>query len=192
MNSRKSCTLLITFFLSLLTTPEVCFSAIFSYTDDQGILHFTNVPSSNPNYQLHSLHSPAHRSRELIFDSHIYAAAHRYQIDPLLIKAVIKQESDFNPYAKSNKGALGLMQLMPGTAQDMMVGDIFDPRDNIFGGTKYLRKLYTMFDGDLRLVLASYNAGPTIVMATRTIPDISETKNYVRAVLSHYSSYKNR
>ena len=113
-------------------------------------------------------------------------------MDPLLIKAVIKQESNFDPNAASNKGALGLMQLMPGTARDMGVYDVFDPRDNIFGGTRYLRRLYSQFNGDLALALASYNAGPERVYATNSIPDIPETRNYVRSVISLYDTYKQR
>lgn len=108
----------------------------------------------------------------------------------MLIKAVIKQESNFDPNATSNKGALGLMQLMPATARDMDVIDAFDPRENIFGGTRYLKRLSSQFNGDLVLTLASYNAGPERVYTTNRIPDIPETQDYVRNVISFYNSYK--
>lgn len=167
-------------------------ATIYSYTDKNGVVHFTNVPS-DPRYK--PLRGKGERlqisGREIIYDSHIYDAGNLYDIDPLLIKAVIKQESNFDRYAISKKGASGLMQLMPGTAQDMNVTDLFNPRENIFGGVRYLKKLSNLFDGDLKLILASYNAGPDRVRLTNTIPDIRETRNYVRAVLAFYEDYRN-
>lgn len=179
---------------------------IYSFTDAKGVVHYTNV-LTDPRYKrvpgILSFRRPLSRPRPVpalttprsSFDpsveAHIQAAAQRYAIDPLLIKAVIKQESNFNPNAISKKGALGLMQLMPGTARDMEVADVFDPRDNIFGGTRYLSRLSTQFNGDLILTLASYNAGPErVTQAAYSIPNIPETRNYVRNVLSLYSSYK--
>ena len=114
----------------------------------------------------------------------------RYQIDPLLIQAVIKAESNFDALALSCKGAQGLMQLMPGTARDMRVSDPFDPRDNINGGTRYLRKMLNIFDDDLHLALAAYNAGPEVVKNIGRIPDIPETIEYVERVLRHYRRYQ--
>ena len=186
-----------------LCDPAVAVADMYSFTDAKGITHYTNVPT-DPRYKpmtgILSFSRPLNRTRsrtrllashsDRSFDSHIQEAALRYDMDPLLIKAVIKQESNFNPNAASNKGALGLMQLMPGTARDMGVFDVFDPRDNIFGGTRYLRRLYSQFNGDLALALASYNAGPERVYATNRIPDIPETQNYVRSVISLYDTYK--
>ncbi len=187
----------------ILSDPLLALAGMYTYTDAKGIVHYTNVPT-DPRYRLMpsilSFSRPLSRSRsrtqlqsytDRSFDSHIHDAAQRYDIDPLLIKAVIKQESNFNPNATSGKGALGLMQLMPGTARDMGVYDVFDPRDNIFGGVRYLRRLYSQFNGDLALTLASYNAGPErVYAAANTIPDIPETRDYVRSVLSMYNSYK--
>lgn len=183
---------------------NVALADMYSFTDNNGIVHYTNVPT-DPRYKRMSgiltLNRPLARTRfrsqsrpgsnsERSFDSHIQEAALRFDIDPLLIKAVIKQESNFNPNATSDKGALGLMQLMPGTAHDMGVYDVFDPRENIFGGARYLRLLYSQFNGDLALTLASYNAGPERVYASNGIPDIPETRDYVRSVLSRYNTYK--
>ena len=115
----------------------------------------------------------------------------RYDIDPHLIRAVIRCESGFNPRAVSRKGAQGLMQLMPGTAQELQVRNPFNPKENIAGGTKYLRKLLDVFEQDVKLALAAYNAGPTLVKKERKIPRIAETRKYVSRVLQYYREYKN-
>lgn len=123
------------------------------------------------------------------YHSQIHNIGVRYRVDPNLIRAVIRTESSFNRYALSSKGAQGLMQLMPGTARDMNVIDPFDPRQNIEGGTRYLRFLMDTFEGDLTLTLAAYNAGPTLVKKVNRIPRIPETVKYVKRVLGHYKGY---
>jgi len=121
------------------------------------------------------------------FDHHIHAAAAETKVDAGLIKAVISVESGYNPTARSPKGAMGLMQLMPDTARRYGVKDIRDPRENIHGGARYLRDLMAMFGNDLRLVLAAYNAGEEAVMKYgRRIPPYAETTAYVPKVLSRY------
>lgn len=125
------------------------------------------------------------------WDSLIEKAAKRYQLDPFLIKAVVKVESNFDPYSISHKGARGLMQLMPETAKDCRVDDIFDAEENIEGGTKFLRYLWDIFDGDLKLVLAGYNAGPNRVKKYNGVPPYRETRNYIKKVLFYYSYYSN-
>ncbi len=121
------------------------------------------------------------------FDNHIHAAAAETKVDPGLIKAVISVESGYNPTARSPKGAMGLMQLMPETARRYGVKDIRDPRENIHGGARYLRDLMAMFGNDLSLVLAAYNAGEEAVMKYgRRIPPFAETTAYVPKVLSRY------
>ncbi len=124
------------------------------------------------------------------WDSLIKKAAKRYRLDPFLIKAVAKVESNFDPYVISHKGASGLMQLMPVTAKDCRVDDIFDAEENIEGGTKFLRYLWDIFDGDLKLVLAGYNAGPNAVRKYKGVPPYRETRNYIKKVLFYYSYYK--
>jgi soluble lytic murein transglycosylase-like protein len=115
--------------------------------------------------------------------------AKRYRLDPALLRAVIKTESDFRPDAVSLKGAVGLMQLTPETAATLRVGNLHDPIQNIGGGAKQLRHLLNLYEGDLRLTLAAYNAGVHRVKGGR-IPRIRETRRYVKKVLKYYEKYR--
>lgn len=124
------------------------------------------------------------------YDQHIREAAALYQIPVELVRAVIKVESDFDPRALSPANARGLMQLIPATAERMFVRDIFDPRENIFGGTRFLRVLANTFNGDIVLTLASYNAGEGAVMRYGGVPPYPETQEYVSKVLSYYRQYR--
>ncbi len=125
------------------------------------------------------------------FRSHILAAAKATKVDAALIHAVISVESGYNPSARSSAGAVGLMQLMPETARRYGVKNRLDPEQNIHGGARYLRDLKVLFDGNLRLVLAAYNAGEAAVMKHgRRIPPYRETVAYVPKVLSHYRKFR--
>jgi soluble lytic murein transglycosylase-like protein len=169
--------------LSSLTDLE---AAMYSFVDKDGRLHFTNVPA-DPRYRevpgYDALRSAAAHGR---YGKFIMDAAERYRLDPELIRAIIKVESSFNPYAVSEKGAMGLMQLMPETAKEMEVETPFEAKENIMGGSRYLRKMLNLFDGDLRLGLAAYNAGPNKVMEKGAIPKIPETEQYVKKVMQEY------
>lgn len=116
------------------------------------------------------------------YDHLIAEAAEQYGLDAALIKAVMRTESAFNPQVVSPAGAQGLMQLMPALAAEMGVADVFDPRDNIMGGAKYLRQLLDSTGGSLPLTLASYNAGPGNVARYNGIPPFRETRNYVKKI----------
>jgi soluble lytic murein transglycosylase-like protein len=118
----------------------------------------------------------------IAYNDAIAEAADRYDIDPHLIRAIIRAESAFNPFAVSSAGAQGLMQLMPDVAEELDVLDPFDPRQNIFGGARYLRWLLDRHDGNLNLAVASYNAGPGAVERYKGIPPYRETRDYVRKI----------
>lgn len=116
------------------------------------------------------------------YDDIIQEAAEQYDMDPDLIHAVMQAESAFHPYAVSRAGAEGLMQLMPDLSEQMGVSDAFDPRENIMGGARYLKRLLDYHDGKIDLALASYNAGPGNVERYKGVPPFRETRNYVRTI----------
>ena len=176
----------------LLLAPAVAQAKIYTYVDEQGTVHFTNVPNNDTRYRPEVILPQFQRVRSTkagdprLYEGHIQRAASRYAMDPLLIKAVIKAESNFDSQAVSAKGAKGLMQLMPDTAADLNVWNPFDPQENILGGTNYLRQMMARFGGNLRLALAAYNAGPGRVEAAQGIPLIPEPQQYVSNVIQHY------
>ena len=167
-------------------------ATIYSFVDENGSLHFSNAPQDSryrPGIRTTSYAKPQ-GNEFFLYDKHIRRAARIYDVDPLLVKAIIKAESNFDRLALSKRGAKGLMQLMPETALDMNVEDPYDPRGNILGGTCYLRKLLGLFDGDLALALAAYNAGPERVKKNGRVPQIAETKKYVKKVLKNYKQFQ--
>jgi len=178
---------------------------IYKYTDPSGVIYFTNRPrptkkwkrilkSSSKQGPGTSASSSRRRAslevRYTRYAKHIVQAAALYHIPIPLVQAVITVESGYTPRAVSSAGARGMMQLMPSVARGMGVTDPFDPRQNIFGGTRLLRILANRFDGDLVLCLAAYHAGSGAVKKYGGIPPYQSTQQYVRAVLSHYYKLK--
>lgn len=180
-------------FIIIFCLAKNSYADIYTFTDENGIIHFSNVPTSPNKWKL-KIKEGHFNSKKLSsgdYDRLIYAIAIRYELDPLLVKAVIKAESDFDVLATSNKGAMGLMQLMPETAGDMGVDDAYDPVQNIEGGVKYLKKLMGIYKTNLSLALASYNAGEKAVQKYNGIPPYKETQDYVKRVLNYLRTYKN-
>ena len=166
---------------------------IYMYKDKDGVITFTNVPN-HAGYRtvLRSTKNPlpAVGHVNASYDQLILTASGRHSVDADLVRAVIRTESDFNAAARSHKGAMGLMQLMPDTARLHNVVDAYDPVENVEGGVRHLRMLLDRFQGNLELSLAAYNAGSGAVEKHRGIPPFAETREYVRRVLRFYDSYR--
>lgn len=193
--------LMIKIFLSIsavciysLTSADFVMADIYKYVDDEGVLHLTNVPT-NPKAKYVLIM----REKRIIlrydidvnkFDQFISNSSNKHNIDPALVRAVIKAESNFNHRAVSPVGAQGLMQLMPATASQLQVDDAFHPEKNIEGGVRYLSYLLKLYRGNLTLALAAYNAGEGAVAKYHNqVPPYRETRNYVKRVLSFYNSF---
>ena len=190
----------------LALTPTPASADLYSFVDKDGTTHFTNKPKNDGRYKLTikggggknrsksaiAVSLPADKSPDRFtrYDPWIKQAAALYRIPEPLVRAVIKCESNYDPRAVSPAGAHGLMQLMPETALRMQVRDIFDPRENIFGGTRFLRILANHFNGSLELTIAGYNAGEGAVMRYGGIPPFAETQGYVTCVLTAYQRYR--
>jgi soluble lytic murein transglycosylase-like protein len=181
--------------ITMCLVPLCGYSGIYGYVDDRGVYHFTNIMPVGKKYktiiadQNATVLVPDRDNSN--YDTLIMQHSTKHGVDPLLVKAVMKAESNFNPYARSPKGAQGLMQLMPDTAKLMSVDNPFDPDDNIKGGTKYLKFLDDMFQGDMELMLAGYNAGPNRVLEhNMKVPPIEETKTFIKRVKEYYKKIK--
>lgn len=175
--------------LAFIMNMAIAENAIYSYTDETGVIHFSNVPEHNKAYRLvlavpsqHNIRASSHP-----FTTEVASAANSFGLDPALLHAVIKVESNHNPSAVSPKGAIGLMQLMPETSRRFGVSDPFDPEENIRAGARYLSLLLTTFEGDLTLALGAYNAGENAVIRHgRRLPPFPETCRYVTKVTALY------
>jgi soluble lytic murein transglycosylase len=189
---KSFCWLLRFAFLGLLLLPAVVFADVYLFRDKDGVLNFTNVPTHGGYRRVmrDGSQPPPAVSGSGDYDEVIRSASDRHSIDADLVRAVIKAESDFNSNARSRKGAMGLMQLMPDTARLHNVLNAFDPVDNIEGGVRHLRMLLERYQGDLRLSLAAYNAGSGAVEKHGGIPPFAETREYVRRVLRFYEAFR--
>lgn len=184
-----------------------CSADLYMYVDENGSIFFTDAPTHSKYIKIketakkeekkqktESSDSLAARKLQVnkdILYRKIQHTSSKHDVDPDLIWAMIKTESNFNSKAISPKGAKGLMQLMPATARAYDVSDPFDPYDNIEGGIRYMRYLLMMFNGNVSLSLAAYNAGEHKVLSyKRNVPPFSETKNYINRVLTYYNYFK--
>lgn len=178
---------------------------IYAFTDGEGQIHLSNVPDDDRYRRLDPPPaSTGSETREAVarsgsidpggtrpYSKVITQAAGQYGIEPALLHAVISVESGYNAKAVSKRGAAGLMQLMPATAKRFGVADVFDPQDNVRAGAKYLNELLKLFDNDVHLALAAYNAGEAAVLKYgRRIPPYRETAAYVPKVVDFYNRFR--
>ena len=188
--------------LCFLFLAAPCWAGIYKYVDENGVIHFTNCPR-DPQFKLYirdskddpGLPGSSSGTAYVIKDNSSYdplisELCQKHGVDFALIKAIIRAESGFNPIAVSRKGARGLMQLMPETAQRVNVSNPFNPRENIEGGVRHFKYLLSLFNNDLKLSLAAYNAGENLVSQLGAIPPYRETIDYVQRVMDFYQSYK--
>ena len=185
---------------------------IFTFKDDNGVIHFTNLPSNDKRYKLlykeptNPVPAPTAAVRGGVvskwlpsdaliqrYSPIVDVASRTYGVDKALVHAVISAESGYNPSAVSRAGAIGLMQLMPQTAKRYGVKNILDPVDNIHGGVRYLKDLLMMFNGNMELAVAAYNAGENAVIKYgNRIPPYAETVQYVPKVLGFYRRFQTK
>lgn len=191
-------------FISIMPvyTAGVAYADIYSYTDEDGSTHFSNIPN-DPRFKF-LLKTPqteplrtalginSYTANQRLYSPMVDEAAKSNQIESALLHAVISAESGYNAQAKSPKGAMGLMQLMPATAKQYGISNPYDPAQNIQAGTQYLRDLMQLFNNDLHLTLAAYNAGQNAVIRNgNQIPPYPETIKYVPKVLKFYDALRN-
>lgn len=198
-------------YLMVVTACCLCLDTVhaaeidyFVYRSDTGAHMITNQPRERPGYHLIKVYAKAGGWRRVdaaqrdnsrpgsvsSVDELIDYAAHATNLDPLLIKSVMHAESAFDPNAVSAKGASGLMQLMPATARRYNVLRVLNPRENVLAGARYLKDLLDLFNGNLELALAGYNAGEGAVREIQGIPPYKETQRYVEKVMNLYRRYK--
>ncbi|ODT66729.1 MAG: lytic transglycosylase [Nitrosomonadales bacterium SCN 54-20] len=205
MSLKPSTPLIIAILLSCGLMQPASAEIIYSFTDEHGVVHFSNVPADERYVPFIGSSANPRKSRTASNNGHPVASlrtqygsvikevARAHALEDALLHAVVTVESAYNPRAVSKKGAAGLMQLMPETAQRYGVTDRFDPVQNLHGGARYLTELLRMFNGNLSLTLAAYNAGENnVIKYGNRIPPFQETRNYVPKVLDLYRRYHSR
>ena len=180
--------LLLTALVLVTLAPVAAGEQIYYRRNADGTLEITNVPDSKDLKPMHPEWRPANPGSGLKYKDLIYRTAREQGVPPELAYAVAAVESSFDPRALSPKGAIGLMQLMPDTAERFGVADPFDPADNVKGGVRFLRYLLDLFDGDVRLALAAYNAGENAVLSLGRVPPYEETRTYVSKVIRRFGA----
>jgi len=173
-----------------MTVPAIAQDKIQSFVNSNGKVVFTNLVDNTPTTPSASTSNNDVAAQEMptSLSRLVDTISSNHGVDPALVRAVIKTESNFNRFAVSDKGALGLMQLIPSTGRRYGVRDFFDPQQNIDGGVRHLKFLLQKFNGNLDLSLAAYNAGENLVERLGRIPSIPETANYVRKIRSIYKT----
>jgi hypothetical protein len=191
LSRSQTCVLIVT--LAAVFLGSEVRAEMYQCTDADGGMLFTNSPTragcrllGGRKYDHLPAVSPGDPTQ---FDTMIYTSSERYGVDPALVRAVVKAESNFNEAARSRKGAQGLMQLMPDTARLYNIANAFDPTENIEGGVQHLKLLLDRYRGDLQLALAAYNAGIQAVEKYGGIPPFAETREYVKRVLGFHERY---
>ena len=187
------------FVLTMIVSSFLWSGEIYFYVDKNGVFHFTDTPTNLKKYKPYIKTSDSMSSRvstkirkgnrEDFYDNLIRIYAKQFSVPFEVIKAMIKVESDFNPHAVSPAGAIGLMQLLPETAKKMGISNIWSPAENIYAGVKYFRYLLDRFNWNYSKALAAYNAGSLKVIKAGGVPNIPETRNYVKKVFYYYRYY---
>ncbi len=197
-DDNKSSMLRFLFFVAvMILAPLSGIAAIYGYVDAGGVYHLTNIRQPGKGYHViieerrdgSALPSIPALDKDT-YDHLLKRHSEANGLDYRLVKAVMLAESNGNPMAVSQKGARGLMQIMPDTAQDLALRNPFDPEENIQAGARYLKLLHQLFKGNLELVLAAYNAGPQRVIQNMSVPPISETISYIKRVKLYYDKLK--
>ena len=182
--------------LLMLLSARVSAGGLYYYIDAKGVYHFSDTKQGDKFNKMIIWPNTGNQSMKVDltvnFEEYIAQACYTYDVDPGLVRAMIKVESNYNPNAVSSKGAQGLMQIMPTTAQQIRLIDPFHPRDNIFAGVGYFRALLDRYNGNEKLALAAYNAGPGAVDKYGGVPPYPETINYVKKVQSLQGRYLGR
>lgn len=178
--------------LCLFLLPAVAVGDIYRFVNENGVTVFTDSPTHS-GYKVHVREKGSFRLASAggyyPYRNVVVEACSIYRMDEALIRAVMEVESDYNRFAISSAGARGLMQLMPQTAKQLGVRNVWDPRQNVHAGTAYLKRFIGRFSGNMELALAAYNAGPNAVIAYGQIPPYPQTVNYVRKVMRLYRDY---